>query len=98
MLVSTLRSRLSIPAIRTMSTHATQRPAAILEKRPDDVVITFAKRTAMGRHRKGHFKDTPVDEIMQALYKVRSVTGTHTTRYRYFGRQLSKRQGLTPEK
>ena len=81
MFVSTLRSRASIHAMRTMSTHAPQGLATILEKRPDDVVITFAKRTAMGRHRKGQFKDSPVDEMMQALYKVRSATGVRTTGY-----------------
>jgi hypothetical protein len=79
MFVSTLRSRASVHAMRTMSTHAAQGLATILEKRPDDVVITFAKRTAMGRHRKGQFKDSPVDEMMQALYKVRSATGARTT-------------------
>ncbi|KAH0838331.1 3-ketoacyl-CoA thiolase [Lanmaoa asiatica] len=52
-----------------MSTHTAQGLAAILEKRPDDVVITFAKRTATGKYRKGQFKDSPVDEMMQALYK-----------------------------
>ncbi|KAG8219843.1 3-ketoacyl-CoA thiolase [Butyriboletus roseoflavus] len=69
MLASTFRSRVFVPAMRTMSTHTTQGLAAILEKHPDDVVITFAKRTAMGKNRKGQFKDTPVDEMMQALYK-----------------------------
>ncbi|KAJ3511294.1 hypothetical protein NLJ89_g4181 [Agrocybe chaxingu] len=43
--------------------------ASVLEKRPDDVVITFAKRTAVGRAKKGQFKDVPVDEIMHALFK-----------------------------
>lgn len=43
---------------------------AILEKKPDDVVITFAARTAMGKVRKGQFKDHPVDEILLALFKV----------------------------
>ncbi|KAG6381204.1 3-ketoacyl-CoA thiolase [Boletus reticuloceps] len=66
MFVSTLRS---IPAMRPMSTHAAQGLAAILVKHPDDVVVTFAKRTAMGKHRKGQFKDSPVDEMMQALLK-----------------------------
>lgn len=71
MFLSVFRSRASISAMRTMSTHAAQGLAAILEQRPDDVVITFAKRTATGKHRKGQFKDSPVDEMMQALYKVR---------------------------
>ncbi|GJE86081.1 3-ketoacyl-CoA thiolase [Phanerochaete sordida] len=42
---------------------------AVLQKNPDDVVITFAKRTAMGKVRKGQLKDTPVDELLQALFK-----------------------------
>ncbi|KAI0793471.1 3-ketoacyl-CoA thiolase [Abortiporus biennis] len=41
---------------------------AILEKKPGDVVITFAKRTAMGRAKKGQLKDVPVDELMHALF------------------------------
>ncbi|KAH9486900.1 3-ketoacyl-CoA thiolase A, peroxisomal [Psilocybe cubensis] len=43
--------------------------ADILEKRPDDVVITFAKRTAVGKAKKGQLKDTPVDELLHALFK-----------------------------
>lgn len=46
-------------------------PAQILEKNPDDVVITFAKRTAVGRAKKGQLKDTSVGEMMYALFKVR---------------------------
>ncbi|KAF9241335.1 3-ketoacyl-CoA thiolase [Melanogaster broomeanus] len=49
--------------MRNASTQAGKGLAAILEKRPDDV------RTAMGKHRKGQFKDVPVDEMMQALFK-----------------------------
>ncbi|KAI0365223.1 thiolase [Pilatotrama ljubarskyi] len=41
----------------------------LLAKRPDDVVITFAKRTALGRARKGQLKDVPVDELLHALFK-----------------------------
>ncbi|KAI9063040.1 thiolase [Trametes sanguinea] len=41
---------------RGFATQATGR-SALLDKRPDDVVITFAKRTAMGRARKGQLKD-----------------------------------------
>lgn len=44
--------------------------SALLQKNPDDVVITFAKRTAMGRAKKGQLKDTPVDELLHALFKV----------------------------
>ena len=46
------------------------RGANILDKCNDDVVITFAKRTAVGRAKKGQFKDTPVDELLHALFKV----------------------------
>ncbi|KAH7915796.1 3-ketoacyl-CoA thiolase [Hygrophoropsis aurantiaca] len=42
--------------------------SSILHKAPHDVVITFAKRTALGRTKKGQFKDVPVDEMMQALF------------------------------
>lgn len=56
--------------IRQASTHAVRGRNAILEKRSDDVVITFAKRTAMGRARKGQLKDVPVDELMHAMFKV----------------------------
>ncbi|KAG9314393.1 3-ketoacyl-CoA thiolase [Chiua virens] len=69
MFVATLRSRIIPPAVRNMSTRTRTGLSAVLEKHPNDVVITFAKRTAMGKHRKGQFKDSPVDEIMQALYK-----------------------------
>jgi hypothetical protein len=44
--------------------------AQILEKRPEDVVITFAKRTAVGRAKKGQLKDSPVDELIYAVFKV----------------------------
>lgn len=44
---------------------------AILQKHDDDVVITFAKRTAMGRAKKGQLKDVPVDELLHSLFKVR---------------------------
>lgn len=56
--------------MRNVSTHSGKGISAVLQKNPDDVVITFAKRTAMGRNRKGQFKDIPVDEMMQALLKV----------------------------
>ena len=36
----------------------------ILEKRPDDIVITCATRTPLTKARKGGFKDTPTDELL----------------------------------
>ena len=48
---------------------------AVLQKNPDDVVITFAKRTAMGKVLKGQLKDTPVDELLQALFRVSPSSG-----------------------
>lgn len=45
--------------------------AQLLQKKHDDIVITFAKRTAMGRARKGQLKDVPVDELLYHLFKVR---------------------------
>ncbi|KZT02753.1 putative 3-ketoacyl-CoA thiolase B [Laetiporus sulphureus 93-53] len=55
--------------VRSMATQA-RGASSILEKKLDDVVITFAKRTALGRSEKGQLKDIPVDELMQALIKV----------------------------
>jgi hypothetical protein len=51
----------------------------LLQRRDDDVVITFAKRTAMGRAKKGQLKDVPVDELLHALFKVRLRHGHFTT-------------------
>ena len=48
----------------------TNKGTNVLDKRYDDVVISFAKRTAVGRAKKGQFKDTPVDELLHALFKV----------------------------
>ncbi|KAF8973960.1 3-ketoacyl-CoA thiolase [Flammula alnicola] len=66
----TLR-RAVYPAFARAASSAT-RPrgvAELLEKRPDDVVITFAKRTVVGKARKGQLKDSPVDEMLHALFK-----------------------------
>jgi acetyl-CoA acyltransferase 1 len=68
------RSRLAGATLRAqwarpLSTHP-KGLSQILEKREDDVVITFAKRTAMGRKGKGQLAQYPVDEILRALLKV----------------------------
>lgn len=52
-----------------MSSQTAKGLRGILQKNPDDVVITFAKRTATGKTKRGQFKDVPVDEMMQALLK-----------------------------
>jgi acetyl-CoA acyltransferase 1 len=72
MFAAALRTRVP-PTMRNVSTHSGRGLSAVLQKNPDDVVITFAKRTAMGRNRKGQLKDVPVDEMMQALFKVDSI-------------------------
>lgn len=56
-------------AMRAASTQA-RGLSAILAKNPEDVVITFAKRTPIGRAKKGQFKDIPVDELLHGLFKV----------------------------
>ncbi|KAJ3875090.1 3-ketoacyl-CoA thiolase [Lentinula edodes] len=56
-------------SIRAMSTQVPRGLASVLEKKPDDVVITFAKRTATGRAKKGQLKDVPVDEMLYHLFK-----------------------------
>jgi len=68
--LSLIRSR--YPTLSRAFSYSTrpQGLAQILEKKPDDAVVTFAKRTAIGRAKKGQLKDTPVDEILRALFKV----------------------------
>ena len=55
---------------RRCASGITNKGTSIYDKHYDDVVITFAKRTAVGRAKKGQFKDTPVDELLYALFKV----------------------------
>ena len=57
--------------------------AQLLQKKHDDIVVTFAKRTAMGRARKGQFKDVPVDELLCRLFKVRLWRPAHSLRLPY---------------
>ncbi|KAI0662801.1 thiolase [Cubamyces menziesii] len=68
MLPRLIARRITQGVTRGFATQAKGRPE-LLAKRPDDVVITFAKRTAMGRARKGQLKDVPVDELLNALFK-----------------------------
>lgn len=66
---SMLSTTLRRPSLfRAMST-IPRGMSAILQKNPDDVVITFAKRTAIGRAKKGQLKEIPVDEMLYSLLK-----------------------------
>lgn len=42
---------------------------AVVQKNPDDVVITYAARTALAKAGKGAFKDTPLEDLMIPLLK-----------------------------
>ena len=61
---------LPLSAMRRTASTASSSRAQLLQKKDDDVVITFAKRSAMGRAKKGQLKDVPVDELLYALFKV----------------------------
>jgi acetyl-CoA acyltransferase 1 len=63
-------SSLPLRALRRTASTVSSSRAQFLQKKSDDVVITFAKRTAMGRAKKGQLKDVPVDELLHALFKV----------------------------
>ena len=64
--------RLSFGAGYATSTRALPRGLPeILEKRPEDVVVTFAKRTAMSRAKKGQLNDVAVDKLLHSLFRVR---------------------------
>lgn len=41
-----------------------------MEKKPDDVVITFAARTPLTKARKGGLKDTQLDDLLISLLTV----------------------------
>ncbi|KAJ7654987.1 Thiolase, N-terminal domain-containing protein [Mycena polygramma] len=43
--------------------------AALERKSPDDVVITFAKRSPLTKAKRGGFKDARVDELMLEMFK-----------------------------
>ncbi|KAH9082181.1 Thiolase, N-terminal domain-containing protein [Lactarius deliciosus] len=62
-------SSLPLRTTRRMASTVSSSRAHLLQKKDDDVVITFAKRTAMGRAKKGQLKDVPVDELLHALFK-----------------------------
>lgn len=90
------RRLLSRAPMRSASTHAPQGISSILQKNPDDVVITFAQRSAIGRMKKGQLKDTTVDELLQALFKV---TPFYTRKPSPISvRQLWRKPSSTPPK
>ncbi|KAK7064198.1 40S ribosomal protein S3-1 [Favolaschia claudopus] len=64
-----LKDKHNIVNCPASSTKAPHGLSAILQKNPDDVVITFAQRSAIGRMKKGQLKDTAVDELLHALFK-----------------------------
>ncbi|KAF8323264.1 3-ketoacyl-CoA thiolase [Clavulina sp. PMI_390] len=58
--------------IKQLASHLTSPTsgvAALEVKRPDDVVITMAVRSPLGRQKKGAFKDTQPDELLTAFLK-----------------------------
>ena len=63
-------SSLPFRAMRRSASTISSSRAQLLQKKDDDVVVTFAKRTAMGRAKKGQLKEVPVDELLHALFKV----------------------------
>jgi acetyl-CoA acyltransferase 1 len=71
MLVSHVLRTITAPRLARSASIQVRGLPAILQKHPEDVVITFAKRTAMGRAKKGQLKDVPVDKILYSLFQVR---------------------------
>ena len=53
---------------------------SLVVKKPDDVVITLAVRSAMTRAKKGAFKDTSADTLLYGMLKaVQSRSGVDPT-------------------
>ncbi|PMD40795.1 putative peroxisomal 3-ketoacyl-CoA thiolase [Hyaloscypha variabilis F] len=44
--------------------------ANVLQKNPDDIVITYAARTPLTKAKKGALKDTPIDDLLIALLTI----------------------------
>lgn len=42
----------------------------LMRQSPDDVVITWCKRSATGKAKKGQFKDMQTDELLISFFKV----------------------------
>lgn len=70
MIANTAVQRLQATA-RHFSTSRAARavPKHLLEKKPDDVVLTWVKRTALTKAKKGGFKDTPSDVLLLEMLK-----------------------------
>ena len=62
-------SRLVFARSFTTATPSRTGLQALLQKHPDDVVITLAVRTPLCRAKKGGFKDTSSDELLLGLLK-----------------------------
>ncbi|SRR6266702_5892158 len=60
-------SSLPLRAMRRTASAVSSSRTQLLQKKDDDVVITSAKRTAMGWEKKGQLKDMPVGELPHAL-------------------------------
>lgn len=87
-----------VPGTRAASTRSVRGLQAILEKHPEDVVITFAQRTAMGRAKKGQLKDFHVDEILRSLFKVRGSARRLLHDILYSAQATLAKTGLDPSK
>ena len=69
MAVAIQRLRSTLPHLKRSISHTAARNR-LIDKKPDDVVITFAMRTPLGRANKGQLKVTMVDELLRVLFKV----------------------------
>ncbi|KAJ7600909.1 thiolase-like protein [Mycena floridula] len=70
-----LLHRFSQPAFRRSASTLPQGYASVVRKDPNDVVFTFAKRTALGQFQNGQLSDVSVEELLHALFKA---TLSHT--------------------
>eukprot|EP01094_Clydonella_sp_ATCC50884_P021068 TRINITY_DN4538_c0_g1_i2.p1 TRINITY_DN4538_c0_g1~~TRINITY_DN4538_c0_g1_i2.p1 ORF type:complete len:432 (-),score=141.03 TRINITY_DN4538_c0_g1_i2:113-1378(-) len=72
------RAHLIASHVAAAAPSATLSPAATSARSADDIVIVNPIRTAIGRAKRGSFKDTPADELLKpVLAKLRSVVEAH---------------------
>ncbi|XP_022109310.1 3-ketoacyl-CoA thiolase B, peroxisomal-like [Acanthaster planci] len=89
--LQTITGHLAVPQLHTTQAKIAQRETAALggasgamgslriparAPREDDVVVVWAKRTPIGKAKRGSFKDTKADELLTAVFKA-AIEETH---------------------
>lgn len=78
--MSSPQQRLSSIANQLSPSGVSAAKQRILEKNPDDVVVTYLARTPLTKARKGGLKDTSVDNLLISLLTVSGSYNMHPSK------------------